>query len=96
MADCATCKEKEKQVEPIPFIAFESVKASMERTIKRLWIVIIILIVLLCGSNVAWIAYEGQFEDVVVTQEVEQEADNGTNTFIGGDYIGEAKSENDG
>lgn len=72
--------------------------ASMaERTIKRLWVIIILLIVLLFGTNAAWIVYESQFETIEMSQEVEQDAeDNGTNTFIGGDYYGPAESENDG
>ena len=83
--------EKEKQY------YFEVMAASMERTIKRLWIVIIILASFLVGTNAAWVWYESQFETVSVTQEVEQESEeNGTNSFIGGDYYGTAESENDG
>lgn len=65
--------------------------ASMERTIKRLWITIILLIVLLVGSNIGWLVYESQFEDVTQTIEAEQQADNGSNTIVGGDY-GKAES----
>lgn len=72
--------------------------ASMaERTIKRLWIIIILLVVLLFGTNAAWIVYESQSQAVEVSQEVEQDADGyGTNNFIGGDYFGSPESENDG
>lgn len=70
--------------------------AMAERTIKRLWILLAIVTVLLVGSNVAWIAYESQFETVVVTQDVEQDATDGINHFIGGDYYGASESENDG
>jgi len=59
----------------------EMYAASMERTIKRLWITTILLIVLLVGSNICWIIYENQFEDVVVTQD---NAD-GYNNYIGND-----------
>lgn len=45
--------------------------ARMERTIKRLWIVVMVLIVLLAASNGAWIWYESQFVDESVTQEVD-------------------------
>ena len=41
------------------------ITASMERTVKRLWIVIIILISLLAVTNGAWLYYESQFADVV-------------------------------
>lgn len=54
--------------------------ARAERTIKRLWILCIILVILLVGTNLAWIHYENQFEDVVtVTQE--------SSTEGGGDAI---------
>ena len=96
MADCSTCKEKARQAEPIPYIAFESMKSTMERTVKRLWILLIILVVLLVGSNIAWTTYEAQFETVEFSQEVEQDANNGFNTFIGGDYNGTAESEDNG
>lgn len=96
MPDCETCKERQAQAEPIPFIAHESAMARMERTIKRLWILLMVMLVLLVGSNVAWIIYEAQFETVEVTQEVEQDADNGTNNFVGGDYYGTAEGQNNG
>ena len=51
------------------------ISAMAERTIKRLWILIIILVVLLFGSNVAWIIYESSFVDEVVT--VEAKTDTG-------------------
>ena len=68
--------------------------ASMERTIKRLWITTILLIVLLVGSNVGWLIYESQFVETETTQtiEAEQQADNGTNMIVGGDY-GKSESE---
>lgn len=65
----------------IPYIAFESATSRQERTIKRVWILCIILIVALLGTNAGWIYYENSFEDVVVTQE---NAD-GYNNYIGND-----------
>lgn len=68
----------------IPYIAFESVCARFERTIKRLWILVIILTVLLVGTNCAWLWYTSQFDDVIITQENE----DGYNNYIGEDgYI---------
>ena len=69
MPDCESCKEKQRMIEPIPFIAHESAMARMERTIKRLWILLMILVVLLVGSNVAWIIYESQFVEEEWTYE---------------------------
>lgn len=60
------------------------ISSLAERTIKRLWIIIILLVLLLVGSNIVWFCYERSFEDEVVTQEVWQEADdNGANRFVG-------------
>lgn len=84
MPDCETCKEKQRIIEPIPFIAHESAMARMERTNKRLWIVVIILALMLFGSNLAWTIYESQWE-VYETTEVTQENENGYNSFIGND-----------
>lgn len=85
--DCNTCKNKTKQPETVSFFVHESVQASMERTIKRLWITIILLILMLVGTNGAWLYYESQME--TVSQEVIQDAETGTNNFVGGDFVGE-------
>ena len=85
--ECNGCGEHNK-VADIPYIVHESAMARMERQLKRLWITILVLIVLLVGTNAVWLYFESQFEDVY--QEVVQEADNGTNNFVGGDIYGEA------
>lgn len=84
----------------VPLAVMELHSAAQERTIKRLWIIIIILIGLLCVTNFAWLMYESQFEEIVTEQttiEAEQEtSDGGNNYVVGGDIIGEAESESDG
>lgn len=81
----------------IPYIAFESATSRQERTIKRLWILCLVLIIALLGTNAGWIYWENQFEDVSVTQEVEATADGESDlnlNTVGGDYYGgESKSE---
>ena len=80
----------------IPYFCHEAIMARMERTIRRLWILCIILIVLLAGSNAAWIYYESQFEDIVST-EISQDvnSDNGGDAIINdGVHInGESKTD---
>lgn len=72
----------------IPYFCHEGDMARAERTIKRLWILCILLIVLLVGTNIAWIHYESQFSDeVITTQEVTQDSKDGSNNFIGGDGV---------
>lgn len=87
---CNGCGTEEMAVMPIA--QHEKDQNRLMSIIKSLIAVIIVLIVLLVGSNIAWIVYENSFEDYVITQDVEQDADNGTNNFIGGDYYGEAKN----
>ena len=70
------------EVKDVPYIVHEADMARMERANKRLWIVILTLIVLCVGSNIAWICYESQFEEVSTTT-VEQEVE----TEDGGDAI---------
>ena len=68
----------------IPYFCHEGDMARAERTIKRLWILCILLIVLLVGTNIAWIHYENQFMDEVT---VTQDSDTGTNNYLGGNGV---------
>ena len=92
MANCESCKKVQNAPESVPYIVHESSMARMERTAKRLWITILVLIVMLVATNGAWILYESQWETIY--QEVTQEADTGTNNFVGGDVIGETDYQN--
>lgn len=66
----------------IPYIAFESATSRQERTIKRLWVVCLVLIAALLGTNGGWIYYESQFEYFEVTQEVEAETDGESDMYL--------------
>jgi len=84
-------------MESVPFVVYESSMARAERTIKRLWILVLVIVFLLVASNVGWLIYESQFETVTeTTQEVWQEADSGgLNRFVGGDFYGNAEGTDD-
>lgn len=88
MSNCQKKCEKDSSALAIPYIAHEAALAREERTIKRLWITVILLIVLFVASNTAWLIYESQYEDI--SQIVTQEGTTGINSFIGGDMLGEA------
>ena len=75
MADCESCKSKNPQAKDVPYIVHEAELARAERSFKRLWAAIILLIVLLFGSNAGWLYYESQFEETATT--IEAEADDG-------------------
>lgn len=66
----------------IPYFVHEGDMARQERTIRRLWILCIILIALLAITNGAWIWYENQFIDEVT---VTQENGDGYNNYVDGD-----------
>ena len=77
-------------VETVPFVVHEAAMARQERTIKRLWVLILILIAIL--GFLVW--RDMQYEDIVTTETVIQDSgDGGSNTFtgdfVGGDYYGE-------
>ena len=74
MADCESCKSKNPQAKDVPYIVHEAELARAERSFKRLWAAIILLIVLLFGSNAGWLYYESQFEETATT--IEAEADD--------------------
>lgn len=61
----------------VPYIAHEGMMARMERTIKRLWILALVLTVLLVGTNVAWLWYESSFETIETTREITQDVNAG-------------------
>ena len=89
---CNSCNTNDMAVMPIA--QHEKDQNRLMGIIKSLIAVILVLILVLVGSNIAWIVYENSFEDYVITQDVEQDADNGTNNFVGGDYYGEAEDKN--
>lgn len=84
--DCRTCRYKRLQE--------ESALALAERTIRRLWITVLVLIILMAGMAIGFFAYEAQFEDVVETTEISAEQSGSQNFVSGGDLTyGETKSQ---
>lgn len=83
MEKCGECNKNEEKHNNVPYIVLESSLFAMERIFKRLWIVIILLILLLVGSNALWIVYENSFEDSETT--ITQENADGYNNYIGND-----------
>ena len=77
-------KEITMDQQMIPYFCHEGDMARAERTIKRLWILCILLIVLLVGTNIAWIHYENQFQDEVT---VTQDSSTGVNNYLGGNGV---------
>lgn len=66
----------------VPYIVFEGEMVRLERIVKRLFVLVVILIVLLFGTNIYWIWYENQFIDEVT---VTQDNTDGYNNYVGND-----------
>lgn len=80
----------------IPYYAYDGLTLMFNRTIRRLWILCIILIVLLFGSNLGWLIYESQFEEVSTKIEQEAEWDDNSNVVFNGTgtvNYGESKAD---
>jgi ABC-type phosphate transport system permease subunit len=73
---CNGCSIENKGTN-IPFVVYQATAARQERQIRRMWIVVLLLICALIGTNLAWIIYNSQFEIVEESVMVEQENDNG-------------------
>ena len=86
--DCETCKEKRKVIsqtpKDVPYNTYEVALARLERVIKRMWVLVLSLIILLFVSNAAWIWYCNQWE-TVESLEITQENEGGNNNYIGND-----------
>ena len=91
---CNGCGTTDKTPTSVPYVVHESAMARAERQAKSLVWVIVLLIVLLVGSNVGWLIYENSFEEVTTEEyQIEQDAENGNNNSIinGGEIVnGEA------
>ena len=83
MSNCSNCNHENKNPEAVPYIVHESAMARAERSAKRLWIAVLVLIIALIGTNGAWLYYESQLE--TITTEVTQENADGYNNYIGND-----------
>lgn len=76
--------------EKIPYIAHEAEVARLERTIKRLTVIIVIAVALIFASNALWLYYWNQYDYV----------DSETYTYsqdgLGVNIIGAYNEVNDG
>lgn len=71
-------------VRSVPYAVME----LEDRKHKRLWVVILVLIVALLGTNAGWIYHESQFvdEETTITQDVDTGNGDATVTGIGDIY----------
>ena len=58
--------------------------SELKKTTKRWFVVSIILLIALVGTNVAWLIYESSFETVTETQTVEKHQEDTDNSNMSG------------
>lgn len=80
---CNNCNTNDMAVMPIA--QHEKDQNRLMGIIKWLIAVIVILIVLLVGSNVGWLIYNSQFEVMEESTTITQENAEGYNNYIGND-----------
>ena len=94
MMDCSKCEKGGVYNTTVPFVVHENLRAQMSAANARLVRVIVLLVLLLVGSNIAWLLYESQFESMTI----EQEVDTGEgDAFVVGNVdlnYGESQTEN--
>lgn len=86
----------EEKVKDLTAWSVEQALMHADKANKRAYVIIIMLIVALLGSNAGWLYYESQWEVVETTeQRVDQQADgDSSNTFVGGDLYGSTTDSN--
>lgn len=58
--DCTSCKDK--RVDPVPFLAHESTTARFERTIKRLILALVLVLLLWFATIGMFVWYLNQYD----------------------------------
>ena len=67
----------------VPYIVYESEAARHERTVKRLLIALLLTILLMVGTNLAWLYVWNQYDITSETVTIENEGDAEGSNLIG-------------
>lgn len=81
-----------EQPTSIPFFVHEGEINRLERVNRRLFVLLLIVFFAFVATNLGWIIYESQFEDVVVTQDVDTGDGAAVLSGTGDVYYGENKA----
>ena len=75
---------EDNKMSDVPYLVHEEELVRMERNVKRWFIGWIITFVALILTNIGWIVYENQYQDVV-TETYSAETDSGGTAIANGD-----------
>lgn len=79
--------EEKNNDKPVDYRVHESILARMERTNKRWFVLCIVIFLAFVGSNIGWLIYESQFEDISTTVTQNTQSESG-NAIIYGEHAG--------
>lgn len=79
----------------VPYVVFEGVQTRTERHIKRLWIALIIAIIAVFASNIAWLLYINQYDFAEYDYTQDGRGVNIIGDFNGVDYDGTTSEGSD-
>ena len=85
---------EENKMPDVPYLAHEEEMTRMERNVKRWFIGWIITFAALILTNIGWIVYESQYQDVV-TETYTAETDSGGTAIANGDGSVSINGESD-
>lgn len=81
--------------EPVPYIVYQGTMARFERIVRRLITALIVAVVMIAASNIAWLLVFNSYD--VVSEEVSADSNDGGNAnYIGASGVinnGEGSSE---
>lgn len=62
---CNNCEGvKLKPPATVDYFVYDDTVSRYERTVKRLWIALIVVVSLFFATNIGWLIYESQFETI--------------------------------
>lgn len=76
--------DEKKVNQEVERYSLDIISAMAERVIRRLWVLIIVLVLLLAGTNLAWLWYINQYDFESYAVDIDTEG-NGIANFIGND-----------
>lgn len=82
---CNNCGT-DKKPSTVPYAVLVDFKETAKANSLKWFIVCLVLIILLVGTNIAWLIYENSYEDLITTEEIIVDAeDDGIANYIGND-----------
>lgn len=78
----------------VTYFEHEENMVRMERSNRRVWVLCVILIISLLGTNAGWIYYESQWQYTQENTQIEAEQEGSINIIGGGNISYGSESQN--